>query len=103
MLYLVCQRYKFKSKLQHVPGDLTTRYRCIWCVKDTNSKANYNTLPHNNNNNNKLYLVCQRYKFKSKLQRSMADNYTLVRCIWCVKDTNSKANYNDCHLPSWSL
>ena len=67
--------------------------RCIWCVKDTNLKANHNVTGHMSREQ-KMYLMCQRYKFKSKSQHTLLDIIMLTGCIWCVKDTNLKANHN---------
>ena len=69
------------------------RLWCVWCVKDTNSKANHNYITYI------VYLytvclMCQRYKFKSKSQREVLEKLDELRCVWCVKDTNSKANHN---------
>ena len=41
-VYLICQRYKFKSKSQPRGVPIPKRFRCIWYVKGTNLKANHN-------------------------------------------------------------
>ena len=92
-VYLMCQRYKFKSKSQLISPSSQTSFRCIWCVKDTNLKANHNPVP-SIGWNTLVYLMCQRYKFKSKSQQINAKKMELNGCIWCVKDTNLKANHN---------
>ena len=66
---------------------------CVWYVKDTNSKANHND-HHHYYCIGQVCLICQRYKFKSKSQRTHHDVERAERCVWYVKDTNSKANHN---------
>ena len=41
-----------------------------------------------------LYLICQRYKIKSKSQRRSEGWELCYGCIWYVKDTKLKANHN---------
>ena len=170
VVYLIFQRYKFKSKSQPIPKMATTACRCIWYFKDTNSKANHNkardvmefrwgvfdiskiqiqkqitTRSKLRKTTEKVYLIFQRYKFKSKsqqvemkaftkkgvfdiskiqIQKQITTNtiisisrirvylifqrykfksksqlyrcsaYATPWCIWYFKDTNSKANHN---------
>ena len=67
ILCLICQRYKFKSKSQLNEYPCRPATYCVWYVKDTNLKANHN-LEWDKTIVDKLCLICQRYKFKSKLQ-----------------------------------
>ena len=119
LVYLVFQRYKFKSKSQHLRIWHRWQIWCIWCFKDTNSKANHNRLSQKIltvfgvfgvskiqiqkqittrgcglDTAGRVYLVFQRYKFKSKSQPYFGLYRLQGRCIWCFKDTNSKANHN---------
>ena len=144
MVYLIFQRYKFKSKSQPLRIWNPTGLRCIWYFKDTNSKANHNhvtirclriigvfdiskiqiqkqitttSLLSKNNigciwyfkdtnskanhnlrkpkrNARRVYLIFQRYKFKSKSQLMSVRFSFATWCIWYFKDTNSKANHN---------
>ena len=41
-----------------------------------------------------MYPICQRYKFKSKSQRPVAQTIRSAWCIRYVKGTNLKANHN---------
>ena len=119
ILYSICQRYRFQSKLQQESiNSLSVRY-CIQYVKDTDFKANYNHLSNrdfwriivfnmskiqiskqittnvsSSRLDIKLYSICQRYRFQSKLQLYINDELILENCIQYVKDTNFKANYN---------
>ena len=59
--------------------------RCIWYFKDTNSKANHNSgafvkflQP--------VYLIFQRYKFKSKSQLLSVSKTLYLWCIWYFKE-----------------
>ena len=45
-------------------------------------------------NPKRVYLVFQRYKFKSKSQLGWAGSIMANGCIWYFKGTNSKANHN---------
>ena len=144
LVYLIFQRYKFKSKSQlwmywfiwyngvfdiskiQIQKQITTVeiinnscFRCIWYFKDTNSKANHNALSSHSlsdagvfdiskiqiqkqittmkktpKNYPRVYLIFQRYKFKSKSQQHRTGRENSCRCIWYFKDTNSKANHN---------
>ena len=93
-VYLIFQRYKFKSKLQLTLYQVLLALGCIWYFKDTNLKANYN-LTQSSTTASSVYLIFQRYKFKSKLQRCSPHIYIGQWCIWYFKDTNLKANYNN--------
>ena len=93
---LIFQRYKFKSKSQLYALVLAEWCWCVWYFKDTNSKANHNsdviivpmlsgvfdiskiqiqkqiTTPKREcSNATAVCLIFQRYKFKSKSQRSV--------------------------------
>ena len=99
---LICQRYKFKSKSQLFGMRVVTSIKCVWYVKDTNSKANHNELPIALRVEISVFdmskiqiqkqittfirllfqrfivcLICQRYKFKSKSQQYAC-------CWWLV-------------------
>ena len=118
LLYSICQRYRFQSKLQPVSAYDINPTNCIQYVKDTDFKANYNTLKQlilklhciqyvkdtdfkaNYNplslafKSAVLYSICQRYRFQSKLQRIGHLVALVIHCIQYVKDTDFKANYN---------
>ena len=93
LVYLIFQRYKFKSKLQHNWLKVVRPHGCIWYFKGTNLKANYNLVGFGTTLT-MVYLIFQRYKFKSKLQRVQGDFTSQDWCIWYFKGTNLKANYN---------
>ena len=76
--------------------------RCIWYFKDTNSKANHN-LSLRQCNSLRVYLIFQRYKFKSKSQQWQREWQSLLWCIWYFKDTNSKANHNRGLCALWGV
>ena len=64
---LICQRYKFKSKSQQFYSLNIFVDECVWYVKDTNLKANHNKVERVTLAD-RVCLICQRYKFKSKSQ-----------------------------------
>ena len=127
-VYLIFQRYKFKSKSQPWDTMQTVIQWCIWYFKDTNSKANHNIKEQLNLKpkgvfdiskiqiqkqittayrtpfaSNPVYLIFQRYKFKSKSQLINLIINSFNRCIWYFKDTNSKANHNQKSNPTITL
>ena len=116
---LICQRYKFKSKSQLSRQCWVYRQRCVWYVKDTNSKANHNLGICNCSrwagvfDMSKIQIQKQittalslPYKAfigvfdmsKIQIQKQITTGMVTVRswtwCVWYVKDTNSKANHN---------
>ena len=92
-MYSICQRYRFQSKLQPPPLWGGWCSNCIQYVKDTDFKANYNR-SFGVDVYHRLYSICQRYRFQSKLQPVIASCIHRVNCIQYVKDTDFKANYN---------
>ena len=118
-VYSICQRYRFQSKLQQGSVHKKNTYGCIQYVKDTDFKANYNIGSGTRTNNvgvfnmskiqiskqittvnlgfrslYRVYSICQRYRFQSKLQHAKGKVTSSKRCIQYVKDTDFKANYN---------
>ncbi len=146
-LYLSCQRYKSKaihnsppifppsipavfimskiqieSNSQPHPNDITSHWRCIYHVKDTNRKQ-FTTRIGKDTSKQRLYLSCQRYKSKaihnnafralaqtfavfimSKIQiesnSQQSTGITTIKfsCIYHVKDTNRKQFTTSCGL-----
>ena len=93
LVYLIFQRYKFKSKSQHVYLWEQVRKWCIWYFKDTNSKAN-----HNDRHTRHIELTgvfdISKIQIQKQITTYMLVVVLLMGCIWYFKDTNSKANHN---------
>ena len=74
-------------------GVASSSDRCIWLCKDTNLKANHNTLhrikiKHFGVYDSAKILIWKQITTNSRGCRSSG------RCIWLCKDTNLKANHN---------
>ena len=90
---LIFQRYKFKSKSQ-LRFNLSFKIlRCVWYSKGTNLKANHNMM-RQTRSTDKMCLIFQRYKFKSKSQLKSSKSAKMSWCVWYSKGTNLKANHN---------
>ena len=66
---------------------------CSHYVKDTNLKAIHNTKSRKVKLQ-KLFPLCQRYKFESNSQRTTNTTTIPIDCSHYVKDTNLKAIHN---------
>ena len=121
-LFSVGQRYEFESKSQPFRLRSVEPSCCFQSVKDTNLKANHNTVVKwekmscvvfsrskiriwkqittpflDPDLRHLLFSVGQRYEFESKSQQVMIEGPAVVSCFQSVKDTNLKANHN----PPW--
>ena len=92
-MFLTAQRYKFESKSQQGKKRPRVSIRCFSLHKDTNLKANHNTI-FRHLGRLRMFLTAQRYKFESKSQHQWHTVRTNHRCFSLHKDTNLKANHN---------
>ncbi len=79
-VYLICQRYKFISKSQHIAatsesGDGVFDMSKIQIYKQITTVSSYVKVWF------EVYLICQRYKFISKSQRLTENKVLVDRCI----------------------
>ena len=118
-MFSIRQRYKFESKSQQCVKNWHLSSHCFRYVKDTNLKANHNTLciyqlflsiVFDTSKiqiwkqittrllysllRSQLFSIRQRYKFESKSQPPIIDAGLSAYCFRYVKDTNLKANHN---------
>ena len=118
-LYQPIQKYKFESKSQLGLDTFKDWLSCINQYKNTNLKANHNTMARDIrkfqavSTNTKiqiwkqittkidiecfvpmLYQPIQKYKFESKSQRPVLQMLLNSGCINQYKNTNLKANHN---------
>ena len=66
---------------------------CIWCFKDTNSKANHNNAVNILADCDGVFGV-SKIQIQKQITTYAMNDREIEWCIWCFKDTNSKANHN---------
>ena len=70
-LYLICQRYKFESESQLIrsPNHIIN---AVFNMSKIQIWKRITTVAGLENENNELYLICQRYKFESESQQTLS-------------------------------
>ena len=86
-------KIQIQKQITTPPYRVTVCTRCVWYVKDTNSKANHNI----------YWAILEAISgvfdmSKIQIQKQITTQRRMfvpsTRCVWYVKDTNSKANHN---------
>ena len=67
LLYSICQRYRFQSKLQ-LKGPLHPALRIVFNMSKIQISKQITTTSLSSRQDLRLYSICQRYRFQSKLQ-----------------------------------
>ena len=91
-MYLIFQRYKFKSKSQH---DTTSSGGIVgvFDISKIQIQKQITTVDKESFLLALVYLIFQRYKFKSKSQRATANALTLLG-VFDISKIQIKANHN---------
>ena len=80
MVYLIFQRYKFKSKSQHSWLRRFARLG-VFDISKIQIQKQITTEAFQGIDLSEVYLIFQRYKFKSKSQQDGGGNNTILGCI----------------------